>query len=237
MESQYYLERKAFHWKDCFTSWSFPGNVSEKVPKVIKSQTQWLDEGCSFGKNSTAASYDESAGCIIWPLYNFLVLPKDLLLYIQYTRTDVNISENPLSVKTCYFSAHFSPLSKRTSIDFILNRCSAETCWCHRNVFACVRRTTAAWVEKHSPPSCIFRLHLIRPLFHMFPVAFAAIKDRKCSRYCSLHTGIHQTHKFISFVTSRLLSLSQSLSGYIFPFLMAKTEQRNQENHRIFYLI
>lgn len=45
----------------------------------------------------------------------------------------------------------------------------------------------------------IFRFHLIRASFHVFPVAFAAIKDRKCSRYCSLHRGIRQTHKFISF--------------------------------------
>lgn len=143
----------------------------------------------------------------------------------------VNISKHLLRVKICHFSSENKTRVSKSGY-FTVNRCYVETVtrWCHGNVFACVR------CRMGGAASSIFRFHLIRPSFHVFPVAFAAIKERKCSRYCSLHRGIRQKHKFISSPPSSsfCLCLILSLDKCFPPFLMEKTEQKNKEEQRIF---
>lgn len=151
----------------------------------------------------------------------------------KYTRTEVNISENPLLVKMCHFSAQKMCLSKRKSIDFILNRCSEALmswkCLCMCKMHGCcmggeafssllyIQITSNQGFVSHV--SCCFCCHQRQKTFQ---ILFFAHRN-------SPKTQVH--------FLSPLLSLSHSLSGYIFLFLMAKTEERNKENHRIFYLI
>lgn len=152
----------------------------------------------------------------------------------KYTRMDVNISGNPLLVfqlKKCVWD-------ERTSLDFISNRCSAETRWCHGNVCACGRCTAAAWLEKRFPPSCIFQIISNQGSVSHVSCCFCCHQRQKTFQilfFAHRNSPNTQLH-FLCYVPPFCLPLFLFLDTF-FPFLMAKTEQRNRENHRIFYLI